>query len=230
MTFDPDRVETVTVDSYGTLVDPFATIEALAEYVPEDRLEHIAYEWRVRSIMYTMVGNAIGFYQPFYEMNRDALAFAAANNGVDLTDDQIDEVLSVYHELDVYPDVRDGIERIRDGGYDVYVVSNGNPEMLNSMVEHAEIEDLITDTVSADEVEQFKPHPKIYRHAAARTGTHIDEMVHVAGPSFDVLGSQNAGMQAAWLNRDGSPWDTFAGADPDLTGETFHDIADALDV
>jgi hypothetical protein len=99
-----------------------------------------------------------------------------------------------------------------------------------TIVEHADIEDLITDTISADEVEQFKPHPKIYRHAAARTGTHIDEMLHVAGPSFDVLGSQNAGMQAAWLNRGGSPWDTFAGTDPDLTGETFHDIADALDV
>jgi len=43
--------------------------------------------------------------------------------------------------------------------------------MLSSMVEHADIADLVADTVSADEVRTFKPAPEIYRHAAARTGT-----------------------------------------------------------
>lgn len=65
---DANRVETVTVDLYGTLVDPYATIEALAEYVPDEHVDGIANQWRARSIMYTMVGNAIDFYQPFYEL------------------------------------------------------------------------------------------------------------------------------------------------------------------
>jgi 2-haloacid dehalogenase len=230
MVFDANRVETVTVDSYGTLVDPYATVEALAEYVPDGQIDTIANQWRARSIMYTMVGNAIDFYQPFYEMNRDALAHAAATNDAPLTSDEVDDVLSVYHELDVFPDVRDGIERIRDGGYEVYVVSNGNPAMLESMVENADIQDIITDTISADEVERFKPEPTIYRHGAARTGTPIDRLLHVAGPSFDVLGAMNAGMQAAWLNRTGAPWEDFTGRDPNLTAESFHDVADALGV
>ena len=228
MALDLDRVDTVTVDSYGTLVDPHATVETLAEYVPDDLIDPIANEWRARSLMYTMVGNAIGFYQPFYEMNRDALAYATAANGADLTTEEINDVLSVYHDLDVFSDVRDGIERIRDSGYDVYVLSNGDPEMLESMVENADIQDSITDTISADEVERFKPEPTIYRHGAARTGTAIDRLLHVAGPAFDVLGAMNAGMQAAWLNRTGAPWEDFADRDPDLAAETFHDVADAL--
>jgi 2-haloacid dehalogenase len=230
MGLDADRVETVTVDSYGTLVDPHATVEALADYVPDDHIDAIANQWRARSIMYTMVGNAIGFYQPFYEMNRDALTYATAAHNADLTAEEVDDVLSVYHNLDVFSDVRDGIERIRDGGYDVYVLSNGNPEMLESMAENAGIQDIITDTISADEIQRFKPEPTIYRHGAARTGTSIDHLVHVAGPSFDVLGAMNAGMQAAWLNRTGTSWEDFAGRDPDLTAETFHDVADALGV
>lgn len=230
MVLDADRVETVTVDSYGTLVDPYATIEALAEYVPDDHIDTIANQWRARSIMYTMIGNAIGFYQPFYEMNRDALTYATAANNADLTAEEIDDVLSVYHDLTVFSDVRDGIERIRDGGYDVYILSNGNPEMLDSLVENAEIQDIITDTISADEIQQFKPAPAIYRHGAARTGTSINHLVHVAGPSFDVLGAMNAGMQAAWLNRANVPWEDFADQEPDLTAETFHDVADALGV
>jgi 2-haloacid dehalogenase len=175
-----------------------------------------------------MVGNGVDYYQPFYEMNRDALEFALEARGVDLSDQEVSNILSVYHELEVYDDVRDGIQRIREGGYDVYVVSNGNPEMLASMVENAEIGDLLEDTISAEEIELFKPEKEIYRHAAARTGTPIDRVLHVAGPSFDVLGAMNAGMQAAWLNREDEPWEEFTGRDPDLRAETFHDVAEAL--
>ncbi len=82
-----------------------------------------------------------------------------------------DAILSVYHELDVFDDVRDGVGRLRDAGYDCYVVSNGNPEMLDSMVDHADIRDLLDGVVSADEVGVFKPDAEIYRHAAARTAT-----------------------------------------------------------
>jgi 2-haloacid dehalogenase len=227
MTLDTDRVETVTVDSYGTLVDPSAAEAVLADRVEE--AEAISDLWRTRSLTYTMVGNFVGFYQPFYEMNRDALQYALDVHGADLSAEERDEVLAVYHELDVFADVRDGIERIRDAGHDVYVVSNGDPEMLQSMVEHADLGDLLTDTISADEVETFKPHPEIYRHAAARTGTPIDRMLHASGPTFDVLGAMHAGMQGAWLNRGSAPWDSFAGRDPDVTVDSFHDLADALD-
>ena len=227
MTFDADRVETVTVDSYGTLVDPSAAERALADRVEDPK--PVSDLWRSRSLMYTMVGNAIDFYQPFYEMNRDALQYALDVHDVDLAADERDVILSVYHELDVFEDVREGISRLRDGGYDVYVVSNGNPAMLASMVDGADVADLITDTISAQEIETFKPLPEIYRHAAARTGTPIDRIVHVAGPAFDVLGAMNAGMQGAWLNREGSPWESFTGRDPDVTIESFHDLAEQLD-
>jgi 2-haloacid dehalogenase len=227
-TFDPDSVTTVTVDSYGTLVDTDAVEARLAERV--DAPEPVSKLWRSRSLMYTMIGNLIGYYQPFYEMNRAALQYALDAHEVDLSAEERDEILATYHELDVFEDVRDGIERLLDGGYEVYVVSNGNPEMLASMVGHCGIEDLVADTISADEIQTFKPHPAIYRHAAARTGTSIDEIVHVAGPAFDILGAMNAGMQAAWINREKGPWESFAGVDPDLRIDSFYDLAEALGV
>ncbi len=226
MALDTDRVETVTVDSYGTLVDPRAADRALAERVAEP--EPISRLWRSRSLVYTMVGTFVGFYQPFYEMNRDALSFALAANGVDLPAEERDAILEVYHDLDAFDDVRPGIERLRDAGYEVYVVSNGDPAMLSSMVENGGLTDHVADTVSADEVKTFKPHPRIYRHAAARTGTSIERILHAAGPAFDVLGAKHAGMQAAWVDRYGEPWEGFAGVDPDAVVEGFHGLADAL--
>jgi 2-haloacid dehalogenase len=226
MALDAERVETVTVDSYGTLVDPSAAEAALADRVPEPK--PISDLWRSRSLAYTMVGNAIEFYQSFYEMNRDALQYALDVHGIALSAEERDAILSVYHDLDAFEDVREGLSRLRENGYPVYVVSNGNPEMLSSMVENAEIGGLIADTVSAQEVERFKPDPEIYRHAAARTGTPIDRIVHTAGPTFDVVGAMSAGMQGTWLDRADDPWESFAGRDPDITVGSFHELADAL--
>jgi len=177
MPLDPDRVRTVTFDSYSTLVDVEAAEAALADRVPDP--EPVSRLWRSRSLAYTFAANAIGVYQPFYEVNRDALTFALAAHDVDLSTDERDEILAVYHELEVFDDVRSGIERLREGGYEPYVLSNGDSEMLESMVEHTGIEDLVADTISTDEVETFKPAAELYRHGAARTGTPIDRIAHV---------------------------------------------------
>jgi len=227
MTLDADRVTTVTFDSYSTLVDVDAAERALAERVADP--EPVSELWRARSLAYTFVANAVDAYQPFYEMNRDALQYALAVHGDDVTADERDEILAVYHELDVFDDVREGIERLRDGGYDCYVVSNGNPEMLDSMVDHAGIGDLVDDTVSADEIRTFKPDAALYRHAAARTGTPIDEICHATAGWFDVMGARHAGMQAAWVNRSAAPWEPF-GPGPSVTVETLTELADRLGV
>ncbi|MFB6268364.1 MAG: haloacid dehalogenase type II [Halobacterium sp.] len=226
MSFDDEQVTTVTFDSYSTLVDVDAAERALADRV--DDPEPVSRLWRSRSLAYTFIANYIDAYQPFYEMNRDALQYALDVHGVDVSTEERDEILAVYHELDVFDDVREGIERLVDAGYDCYVVSNGDPEMLSSMVEHAGVGNLLEDTVSADEVETFKPAAELYRHAAARTGTPIDEIAHVSAGWFDVLGARHAGMQGVWVDRKGTPPEPFGGG-PDLTVTDFFGLADALD-
>ena len=225
MSLDPSRVTTVTFDSYGTLVDVAAATDALADRVPEP--EPVSRLWRSRSLEYTFVANQIDGYVPFYDILRDALQFALAANDVQLPSDERAEILAVYHALDVFDDVRDGIERLHDAGIPTYVLSNGDPEMLRSMVEHAEIGDLVVDCISADEVETFKPDATLYRHAAARTGTPIEEIVHVTAGWFDVFGAVHAGMQAAWVDRRGVPWEPF-GPSPDMEAESLTAVADAL--
>ncbi|MFC5366092.1 haloacid dehalogenase type II [Salinirubrum litoreum] len=225
MPFEPADVETVTFDSYSTIVDVDAAEQALADRVPDP--EPVSRHWRARSLEYTFVADDVDAYRPFYELNRTALQHALETFGVDLSSDERDEILAVYHELDVFDDVREGLTALTDAGYDCYVVSNGNPEMLDSMVSHADIDDLLVDTISADEVETFKPNAELYRHAAARTGTGIDRIAHVSAAWFDVLGAQHAGMQTVWVDRGKAPWDGFAG-DPDLTVASFHELVDVL--
>ncbi|RDI70638.1 haloacid dehalogenase type II [Halopelagius longus] len=227
MSFDPDATETIAFDSYGTIVDVTAVAEPLSEHVESP--EAVSKLWRNRSLLYATVGNAIGEYDSFFEMNRHALRYALQTLGVDLSEEEREEVLSTYHELPVFDDVHEGMERLHDAGYDLYVVSNGSEEMLESMVDHADLGDLIAETVSADEIQQFKPDPGLYEHAADRIGTPIEEITFVAAGWWDVPGAMNAGMQGVWVNRQDTLWGPYE-ADPDLTVETFVEFADELGV
>ncbi|SIS01298.1 haloacid dehalogenase type II [Natronorubrum thiooxidans] len=229
MSFDPTAVETITVDSYGTLVDPAAVKTALEAYVDTEQIQSISDQWRSRSLMYTMVSNFTDSYQPFYDMNRDALRFALARHDVDLPSETIEEILATYHDLDPFEDVRSGLEAITEAGYDVFVVSNGNPEMLESMVETAALESILAGTISADEIQTFKPDSEIYQYAAEQTGTPLESIAHAAGPTFDVQGAMHAGMQGVWIDRTNGIWDPFAD-EPDLTVETFDEFATELGV
>lgn len=220
-----EQVETITFDSYSTLVDVDAVQSALADAV--DDPEPVSNHWRSRSLLYTTVTNEIDTYDSFYGMNRAALEHALESHGIDLPESEREAILETYHELAVFDDVREGIEALRESGIETYVLSNGNPEMLASMVDHAGIEDLVTDTISADEIEVYKPNVELYRHGAARTGTPIDRIAHVSALFYDVLGASHAGMTGVWLDRGKVPWDGFAG-DPDAVISDIRDLAERV--
>ncbi len=226
MSFEPAQVETVTVDSYGTLVDPGAAERAVAAYTddPDPLLAH----WRAKYLSYVMIANDVDDYRPFDELIGAALEQALGAFDIETTAAEREEILAAYDDLDPFDDVRDGLARIA-AEYDVYVLSMGTPEMLDLLVGTADIEAYVEDTISVHEIRTYKPEAAVYRHAAARTGTPIEHVAHVAGPTFDVRGAMAAGMQGVWVDRTGEPWDPWF-PDPDLAVDTLADVADALDV
>jgi len=227
MPVDFDRVETVTYDSFTTIVDVHrSTREALMPHI--DDPEPVANVWRFRAVEYRMMSNFVDHYETYEESTKHALEYALAVNGVELAPETVDEIVAVFRDLHVFDDVRESMERIEDAGYDQYIVSNGNPEVLDAMVSKAEIGDLIEDTVSANEIRTYKPEVEFYKHVSERVSTPLEEIVHVATPWYDVFGAMNAGMQAAWVNRKGKPWETYDG-DPDLVVDSMAEFADQVE-
>lgn len=220
-----DDVEAVTFDSYSTLVDVGTTVTALAEYV--DDPVPVARTWRLRSLLYALICNDLGTYAPFSALVTDALEYALREAGTDLDQADRTDLLAVYDDLESFPDVRPGIERLVDGGRACYVISNGDPAMLESMLETADITDLIVDTISADDVERYKPAPAIYEAAIDKVGLAPDRIAHASAGFFDVYGAMNAGIHGVWLNRHERPADPF-GPTPDRELATIHALADEL--
>lgn len=225
MAVDPEQVETITFDSFTTLVDVHSTTtRALSEYVDDpETVADVASLWRFRAVEYRMVCNAVEPYETYYETTRHALEYALAVHDVDLPKDDVEDIASRFRELDVFNDVAENFHRLDEMSYDLYIVSNGTQDLLQSMVSRAGIADVINGTISADDVETYKPELEFYRHAVEQMGAPAENIVHVATPWYDIYGARNAGMQTVWLNRDEKPWERFDGG-PDETLATMDEL------
>ena len=223
--FDTDRVEAVLFDSYGTLVDTTAAARAVADLV--DDPEAVARDWRDRALFYSVVANDLDQYATYFDLHVDALRDALRAEGVALDDVDPRERTAVYHDLDPFADVARCFERLAAAGYDPSICSNGNPEMLDSLVESTGIGDSVAELVSADDVRTLKPAVELYDHAAERVDTPPERIAHVTAHWMDVQGAMHAGMQGVFLARGDELWPSFGPA-PSLTVESLDAFCDRL--
>ena len=104
-------------------------------------------------------------------------------------------------QVEFYDDVMPGLERLAQR-FRLGAISNGN-----ASVEHVGLADWFEHSVSATEVMAAKPDPVIYRHLAERFDAEPREIVYVGDhPHYDVIGAQDAGYQAVWINREAADW------------------------
>jgi 2-haloacid dehalogenase len=219
--------EALAFDMYGTLVDPIRIGEQLERYLP-DEASRVAEVWRQKQLEYTFRLTAMGRYEDFEQVTRKALDYALAAVGGELDEAQKDDLMSRYNDLEKFADVEPGLKRLREAGHEMVVFSNGSPRMLEELMDRAELRSFFPrGFVSVDEVGEYKPSPKVYRHVAERLGRPVGEVRLVSSNPFDVVGAQSAGMLAAWVDRSGGLFDTL-GPRPEVVVGDLAELADAL--
>ena len=60
--------------------------------------------------------------------------------------------------------------------------------------------------MSVEEVEVYKPHPAVYKHAAERMGVEPKSLTLIAAHAWDVAGAKAAGLEAVWVDRLEGEW------------------------
>jgi 2-haloacid dehalogenase len=219
--------EALAFDMYGTLVDPVGISKQLERYLPEQALR-LAEVWRQKQLEYTFRLAAMERYEDFEQVTRRALDYALAVVGRELRSEQKDALIAQYNDLERFPDVGPGLERLKEAGHAMIVFSNGAQQMLQALMDAAELHPYFQGFVSVDEVKTYKPSPKTYRHAARRLGRPIGEVRLVSSNSFDDIGAAAAGMRTAWVDRSGGLFDTL-GSPPEIVVGTLTELADALE-
>jgi 2-haloacid dehalogenase len=219
--------EALAFDMYGTLVDPIRIWKGVEEYVPDEDALGIAETWRQKQLEYSFRLTAMEQYEDFQQLTRKALDYALMAAGRDLDAEQKDALIEQYNDLERFPDVQPGLERLKNAGHQMVIFSNGSPSMLEPLMEAAGLRAYFDEYISVDEVRAFKPSPKAYRRVAERLGRPINEIRLVSSNPFDDIGAEAAGMRAAWVDRSAGLFDTLRPV-PDLVVGTLTELADAL--
>jgi 2-haloacid dehalogenase len=113
----------------------------------------------------------------------------------------VEHVLAGFGELDVHPDVHDGIRRLADAGVRMATLTNGAAEVAEDLLERTRLANLVERFLSVDEVRRWKPAPEPYLHAARELGVPPEQCALVGVHPWDIDGAKRAGLKAVWLNR-----------------------------
>jgi 2-haloacid dehalogenase len=154
-------------------------------------------------------------YEPFSNVTRKSLQHALAEAGVSLDDKGIDNLMSAYDTLGIFPDVSPVFKHLQDSPHIYPVVfSNGTSTMINASLAqspdlspHAK---LFQKVVVVESVERFKPDPRVYSHLCEQVGKgergQEKGVWVVSGNPFDVVGANAVGLRTCWVDRSGKGW------------------------
>lgn len=86
----------------------------------------------------------------------------------------------------------------------VVILTNGITSVQKSRMARSAIRNYIHDLVISQEVGIAKPNPGIFRYALEKLGMGPDEVIMIGdSPTSDILGANNAGIDACWYNPKG---------------------------
>ncbi|HEU5245166.1 MAG TPA: HAD family hydrolase [Gaiellaceae bacterium] len=120
-------------------------------------------------------------------------------------------------ELDAYDDAVPALESVRQAGGEAWVLTNGSRAATEALLRRGGMGGLITRIHSAEEVERYKPHPRVYELLPT-------DATLVAAHAWDVAGAGHAGLRAIWISRAEQPW-PFGGEPHEPRASTLLDAA-----
>ena len=105
-----------------------------------------------------------------------------------------------------FPKVRELFQRILRDGIRIVLASSAKGDELKQYKEIAQIDDLVQDETSSDDVDESKPSPDVIEAALAKLG-HPDpgQVVMVGDTPWDILAAKKAGVKAIGVLCGGFP-------------------------
>src|SRR3984957_9988666 len=127
--------------------------------------------------------------------------FAAAGRPVSHADEAFEVFYAARNRVKLYDEVEGALKRL-SARYRLFAVSNGNADLKRCGIAH-----WFEGHITAISAGAAKPDIRIFTRLLDAARVEAWQVLHVGDdPHLDVIGATNAGMQAAWLNRDFKSW------------------------
>jgi 2-haloacid dehalogenase len=168
-----------------------------------------------------------GVYQDFGTIGGSALEMVAERQGVDLSDEDKQQILGGMQELPPHPEVEENLGRLREAGIRLAALTNSTQQVADTQIDNSGLRDYFEQVLSADAVQRLKPAPEPYRMTAESLGVEIGQVRLVAAHAWDVAGAMRAGCAAAFVARPGMVLNPLFER-PDVVGSDLREVADQI--
>lgn len=214
----------VLFDAYGTLFDVYS-VALLAEQLFPGQGEKLALLWRDKQIDYTRICSMSGRYQPFWDLTRAGLRFAALRLNLVLDDNAEQRLMNQYRHLSAFPENHGVLTELQRRGVVAGILSNGDPAMLAVAVKSAGFDGLLQHVLSVDGVKRYKTDPAAYALGPQALGLAARDILFVSSNGWDAIGATWHGYTTLWVNRGGAPLEQL-GTEPTRIGGSLRDVLD----
>lgn len=232
-----DDVRALTFDVFGTVVDWRGSLiregQALGRKKDIDA-DWVAFADAWRGLYQPLMERVRGGQLPWTkldELHRIGLDSLLSRFGLgDLDESEIDDLNRAWHRLDPWPDVIEGLTRLKRK-YVLATLSNGNVALLVNMAKRA---GLPWDAVLGAEVARaYKPQPEAYKRTADFLGLKPGQCMMVAAHGGDLKAASECGFRTAFVGRPlehgpDKPGDAGATGNWDVKATDFKDLATQL--
>ena len=224
-------VQALAFDLFGTVLDLGGSLTPHIEDYLRDKGSPVPAQglwnhWRGRQRLEQYQDNILMLgHSGYLETVRRALVYVLALENIDVAEGDIARLMGAWQELSPFADVREAFESLQER-YRLVALSNGEADFLAHLARDRigwEFDRII----SVQEVGAFKPHPGVYRKAAALLRLEVGQCLMVSANSFDVMGARACGMRGAFVNRNALPYEETPFR-PDVEVGNFTELTAAL--
>lgn len=215
------KIKAVVFDAFP-IFDPRTIFKAVNELYPEKGKQLIEI-WLAKQFGYQWLRQAGHQYKNFEEVTEDALEFAFNQCKIEPDKQIINLIMSKYHELTVWEDVRVSLEKLKQQELKICFLSNMTETLLRKGVEKNGIEKYFDYIISTDNKQTYKPSPDAYQMAIEELKLKKEEILFVPFAGWDMAGAKWFGYPTFWVNRLDAITEKLD-AEPDGTGKSLNDL------
>lgn len=201
-----NKLRGIVFDLYGTLFDVHS-VASLCDEIYPGAGERLSGLWRQKQLEYTWLRSLIGQYVNFETATEDALRFSCASLGLPLDAATHRRLSDAYLALKPFADTARTLQRLKDAGLPLGIISNGSRYSIEQVVSKAGLEWAFDQLISVEEVKVFKPDPRVYQLAETRMGCAREDILFVSSNAWDASGATHFGFPVCWINRQGGVFD-----------------------
>ncbi len=120
--------------------------------------------------------------------------------------EDIDSQWFKYAQIYVYPDVKEMLQKLKQMGLKLGIITGGFEEDVERILPKVGIEAFFDVYVGVDTIGKRKPHPEVFKHALRLVRIQPAEAIFIGDQlEADYQGAQRVGMKALLIMREGKP-------------------------